>query len=850
MSEERRSEAAATAKLFVGRERELAGIEAALDDAAAGRGQLLMLAGEPGIGKTSLADRATAAAAARGFHAGWARCWEAGGAPAYWPWLDLLGELARLLDDAALAQALGDGAVMLAALVPELRARVALAAEAIPPAEEGRFRLWRAAAALLREAAATRPMFIVLDDLHAADHSSLGLLHFVAHQLRRMRVVVLGTYRDVEARLDADTDELLARIRHEGTTLALGPLDRAAAVTLVRHRNPTLDQDAEARILDRTQGNPLFLEEMLRLRDEQGAEAIVAGEVPRGVRDAIRQRLNRVAGEARPLLDLAAVAGDEIDPALLAAASGRELGWVQARLAEVAEVGLVATRAGRRRFGHALFREVLERELGDEARRALHGSVLRALERRTDAASALPAATYAELAHHALDGPPELLPRAVDLAIRAAQRAGEVLAYDDAIRLLEQARDAVQAAGSVPLLQARVLIALGEARIRRGEADAGQASCRAAFTLASAAQAPELGAAAALRYGQVFAFGVVDPVLVAMLEESLRALPPGDSPLRARLLARLAAAVQPSPDAEEPVRLAREAIAIARRVGDEATLLETLHDGISAVMDIAPPEEQRALNLEAEQLATRRGDRERLLRTHGRLALAHLALGELGPADTRVGAFERLAAELKAPWTAWRGFMLRAVRATMHGRFAEAAALGDEALRVGRAAGDANVAKIWASNRAALLRAAERHDEMLAFEPAVQEMFARFGHAAAWQGASAALVHARVEDAERTRFHIDQLPEFLRPPYRNLFALFFIAEAAALAGPPELAEGIYERIRGLPDSYVVLGMSYMSWEGPSVRLLALLAAFLQRWDDATAHFEDALGCCRHLGTLP
>src|SRR5215467_2408707 len=102
-----------TGQSFVGRERELAQIGAALDGAAAGRGQLVMLAGEPGIGKTSVADRASAAAAERGFTVLWGRCWEAGGAPAYWPWLDIIAELARALEEAALARVLGDGAPLL-----------------------------------------------------------------------------------------------------------------------------------------------------------------------------------------------------------------------------------------------------------------------------------------------------------------------------------------------------------------------------------------------------------------------------------------------------------------------------------------------------------------------------------------------------------------------------------------------------------------------------------------------------------------------------------------------------------------------------------------------------------------
>jgi len=125
---------------FVGRERELAQIGAALDGAAAGRGQLFMLVGEPGIGKTSLADRAAALATARGFTVLWGRCWEAGGAPAYWPWLDPIAALAGALDDSTLARVLGDGAPLLTEIVRELRARLPdTPAGAPPPVDEGLF---------------------------------------------------------------------------------------------------------------------------------------------------------------------------------------------------------------------------------------------------------------------------------------------------------------------------------------------------------------------------------------------------------------------------------------------------------------------------------------------------------------------------------------------------------------------------------------------------------------------------------------------------------------------------------------------------------------------------------------
>src|SRR4029079_12085246 len=166
------------------------------------------------------------------------------------------------------------------------------------PVEEGRFRLWRAVSALVHEAAKARPLFIVLDDLHAADQSSLSLLHFVARQLRPMRVLLLGTYRDVEARIDAATGELLSRIGREGTTLSVARFDRAAAARLVQQRIGSVAADIETRVYDRSQGNPLFLQEMMRLWHEQGDDAIAEGVVPRGVRDVIRPRLDHVCAQS------------------------------------------------------------------------------------------------------------------------------------------------------------------------------------------------------------------------------------------------------------------------------------------------------------------------------------------------------------------------------------------------------------------------------------------------------------------------------------------------------------------------------------------------------------------------
>jgi len=257
-------------RLFVGRHAELAQIANAVEEATA-RGRLVLLIGEPGIGKTSLADQAAAAAAARGMPVLWGRCWESGGAPAYWPWLDVLAELARNLDDGELREALSDGASLVSDLLPSVRTRLPnLAAIATAPAEEARFRLWRAVAALVRRAAEPAGLMIVLDDLHAAESIVAAA---AALPVARAAIDAGPAARDLSRRRGAhgqrdqrSSDPHRARRGDPGA----GAPRRDAAASLVRQRAGALDEKIEAQILDSTQGNPLFVEEMVRLLGEQG----------------------------------------------------------------------------------------------------------------------------------------------------------------------------------------------------------------------------------------------------------------------------------------------------------------------------------------------------------------------------------------------------------------------------------------------------------------------------------------------------------------------------------------------------------------------------------------------------
>jgi len=832
---------------LLGRGRELAELESALAELSSGRGRCILIAGEPGIGKTRLSDAAAAMAEARGLEVHWGRCWEAGGAPAYFPWLGILGGLAAGLSDEVLVRVLGDSAEVLGRLIPELSHRLPRNDErADPPSGEGRFFLWRGIAALAREASRSHPNGIVLiiDDLHAADRSSLSLLLYLARELRSLRMLVLATYRDVEARVDPEASALIERIAREAKRLALRRLGAEDAAHFVRQYTGEPDERAGARILQVAQGNPLFLAEMARLYAEQGPRAVEDGAIPEGLRAVMGQRLGRVSPETREILEVAAVAGDDIEPGLLARATGRDLPAVIAALREATQAGVLDSGAPGKRFAHALFREVLYRELDEAARADWHGRVADALSASVAPGAPLP---DAELAHHLLAASSDHVVRGVAHAIAAAERATALLAYDDAVETLEHALDAVSRTAPRSALRARVLIALGGARIRRGDDGAGKRDCHEAFASAVELEEPELAAQAALVYGRVFLFGAVDPVLVGMLEESLAALPPGDSALRARVLGRLAGALQPSRRMEEPVAVAREALATARRLGDPRTLLDVLHDAISAMMDIVDARELRDINLEAERLALGLGDRERLLRTHARLAFAHLALGELALADTRIAAFENLAKELSAPWLGYRGALLRSVRAQMHGRFDEAERYANEALVRGSGAGDPIARTLYTSNREALLRGAERHDELAAWQSELRRTRDGYRFSATWHAIGVAVLQVRREDAEGARMFLSAIPEDMP---NNLFMTFFFGEVIAFVGSAEQAELLLERLVAFPDDYVTLGMSYFSWEGPRSRVLALLLERLERYDEARAAFEDGLARCAALDVGP
>jgi DNA-binding SARP family transcriptional activator len=315
---------------FVGREAELAELRAGLESALAGRGRLFLLVGEPGIGKSRLADELIRHARARGALVLTGRCWEAGGAPAYWPWSQSLRAYIREADAEALQAQLGAGASELAQIVPELRDILPGLPEPPPVEPEGaRFRLFDATAEFLRSAAAARPLLLVLDDIHAADAPSLLLLQFLSRGLGSARMLVVAAYRDVDPVPGQLVRELLAEVAREPVTrrLSLRGLSEDDIAEFVQlTASEIASEELVSSLHEETEGNPLFVGEIVRLLAVEGvrSNATIEGRlaIPESVRDVIDRRLTHLSEECNRLLILASVLGREFSGDALAFLGG------------------------------------------------------------------------------------------------------------------------------------------------------------------------------------------------------------------------------------------------------------------------------------------------------------------------------------------------------------------------------------------------------------------------------------------------------------------------------------------------------------------------------------------------
>lgn len=386
-------------------------------------------------------------------------------------------------------------------------------------------------------------------------------------------------------------------------------------------------------------------------------------------------------------------------------------------------------------------------------------------------------------------------------------------------------------------LRIDALLALGQAHIRAGEPSRGREVVLRAVELARTTSDASRLARGALVLGEHFSFAVVDATLVSLLEESLSLLGTTATPLRARVLARLASALQPCIEPRGPMALAREAIACIHEVGDPATRLAVLTSAGSALVYFAEPSERIAINREIVEIATVLGDQVRRARGELRLVFDMIETGDAHAADTHVDHYARIASGLTPPVYGWTSRMLRSLRATMRGQFAEAERLAAEAIALGPNLDDTNIRLGTLCQRAGLLLTATRWDELAAIEGDVRAAVLAITDAEYGRPCLLALA-ARLGRIDEARRGLAELVPVLERQ-RDRIGVAWLAQVCIVVGDRELAPVLLAMLQPFAQRWLAWGIAAMAIEGPVIETMGRLARLLDRHDDAVAWLDDA-----------
>jgi hypothetical protein len=685
---------------FVGRTRAVRRLGDALDAAARGSAQYVLVSGEAGIGKTTL----VAAVVARGpMLVGWGTAADAERTPAFWPWTCALRALLPAVDPAALAALPGADVAEVARLLPELGGD-GPAPDPDGDAAAARLRLFDAVARFLERLARLRPLAVVLDDLQWADTSSLQLLRFLTQAHRPVPLVVIGAYRHDE--VPAEAARTLAEVSARGESVHLQGLDAAEVRDLVATVAGTAAADRWAHdVHRRTGGHPFFARQLAELMTDAGP----SGEVPSAVHDLVADRVARLPDRCRALVEAAAVAGNELVPGVLAEVCELDAATVAGLIEDGVRAGVLVRGSeddARARLAHDLVRETVWARLPVARRLTLHRRLADALEARH--ARGVPVVPADVARHSAAAVPVEGAERAVRWARRAAAAERARLAFDEAAAHIARARRAIEDAGDAESggVLVDLLVDEADARARAGD------PARARELLADATgRATVLGNAERLgrvalgvqRLGSRFAMPRAD--VIDVLDAARRAVHGSGTALEAELTASLARELHHSvPGQRARARpLSEEALALARKLDDPATLAACLLARHDVLWTPGRAGERIAVAREIAALAERSGDAER--RAEGLLLTANALLEDGSPAFRAVLTEYLTAVEaFGQPRYDYLALTRRGALALIDGRLDDAETLIDEATALGERIGEPDTGNVRMSQLLGLVR--------------------------------------------------------------------------------------------------------------------------------------------------
>ena len=820
-------------------------------------GRIVLLAGDAGIGKTTL----TAELARRVHDAGAVVL--AGRSPRetvvpYQPFLEALRHWAlnALVPD--LRANTREYGPELARLIPELRRRI----PDLPPPpgdepETERYRLFEAVVGLLTDLSRSAPVLLVLDDLQWADRPTLLLLRHLARATNPARLLILVAYRATE-RGDTFTSAL-GELRRDrlASQLDLPGLSESETAELVRVRAGVSPARAFAHALyEETEGNPFFIEEIIRHLIEAGVQVGSASAselqrfgLPEGVKQVIAFRLMRLEAPAAELLRVAAVIGRDVDAALLERVVVLTEEEFLAALDETLGAVLLVEsdeKPGSYLFTHALIRETLYESMSATRRARIHKRVGEAIE----AARGRRHERYLpELAYHFTRGAdPEDAEKAITYALRAADLATAMLAHEEAAEHYARAID-VQGRFEPEAFERRceLLLRLGEARVRGGERALGSSAFREAAALAErlgdGASLARAAIGASRRYVQPP--GVVDTELIAMIERALE-LEPERSLVRVRLLACLCGAVYYSPERDRMPALSDEAMEIATELGDPEARAYACSARRRVLWDAQHLAERVEVSTEMLTLARQIGNLELQLQAHAWLVVDLLERGDRDAVDAQMEAFDAGADRLRQPLFEWNSILWRAMRALLSGSLSLADQLAAEALAAGAPAEAVTVSQYYAIQLLGIRREQGRMGEL---EPAARQMVEENPDRPAWRAGLATLLceEGRLDEA-REEFSRLAAGDFEDIP-RDLdwmTAMVLLSDVCADLGDDERAALLYAKLEPYADVNVVIGLAAVCL-GSAESFLGRLAGTMGRIDLAASHFERALPANAALG---
>ena len=853
---------------FAGRAEAFETLLMAWKETLEGARRVVLVSGEPGIGKTRLVSELVRHAHAAGTSILWGRCDEELGSP-FEPFAEALRHYASSVPVERLRAELGPLGGELTRLLPELAMRVpGLASPVTGDPETERHRLFEAVSDFLAEMSHTDPVILVLDDVHWADKPSLLLLRHVLRSGAPMRLLVLATYRDTDLDRTHPLADVLAHLRREPgvARLDLVGLDQSEVMALMEAQaGHDLDEPGiglARAVQHETQGNPFFVGEVLRHLAESGAIVQRDGlwtsdrtledvGLPEGIREVVGRRLSRLSDAANRALAIGAVIGAEFDLATIEAAGGPKGDELFDALDEAVRHSIVREipgTVGRYTFAHALMRSALYEELTTNRRVRMHWQIGTAIETRYQ--NQLDA-HLDELAYHMTEGAlAGDAVKAVEYGRRAGERAEADLAFESAARHYDRALGTYELIGD-PDLQAKcdLQIALAIALHNASDQRCREAMFAAAATARSIHDGERLARASlVLSSSSGTSDGVVDSALIALLQEALDGI--GDEPagLRARLLSALAVELQWGTEAERRRRLAGEALTLARSARDPQALSLVLTQSWVLVDGSTPMvDELMALFDEAESVARDTGNAVAVGDALAMKGFLSACRGDGAAFEANLEAAARINDGLRRPRRNWNTRNQASALAAFRGDLDVAEQLAVEALELGRLANltDSQMIGIFGGLLYQIRMAQGRIGELV---PLLQSRVEISPEVPVWRVALAgALADSDQHDEARPHYHwlADNGCAKLPRDVEYGVTLCGLARLAFRIRPPEeLLLDVYERL--IPFA------GLFNWSGPTITDpndlgLAMTAATLGWHAKSDTHFADAVALCDRAG---